>query len=258
MNNSFLSTPNIKLLWDLISEEPSIRDLSMNKQELAYNTFIQNINLFYKNESENENKDNLQLVTLNKKFLTIMLQMIRNVSKPISNTNANIISEPSKKYKIEDIQTDRQKMFEMQLNQRKNEFEQYNIPKKPPVPNFTETIDNEKIKNIDELIAQAITQRNFDIQPLEMPITPHLQSNTQLKYIQIQEPVFNSLNTEIIDLNPKELTDNTTIFGKFKTIKETNKEDIDLKTKLENLETKIDELTSIIKQIYNKINIEST
>ena len=155
--------------------------------------------------------------------------------------------EPAKKYKIEDIQSERQKTFESQLNQRKQEFEKYNTPKKPPVPNFADNLDNEKIKNIDELISQTISQRNFDIQPL--------------KYIQIQEPVPNNFNKEIIELSPvtpvTPVTNEISILQKLKTINEpVLNEDFNLKTKLETLEEKIDKIYNIIQNIYNKLNTE--
>ena len=204
--------------------------------------FIQNIQYFYKNVTETHgpesNPDNLQLVSLNKRFLTMMLKMMKNETK-----QATI--EPTKKYKIEDIQSERQKTFESQLNQKKHEFEQYNTPKKPPVPNFADTIENEKIKNIDELISQTISQRNFDIQPL--------------KYIQIQEPVPNNFNKEIIELPPvTTATSEISILQKFKTINQYQppliNEEVNLKTKIEVLEEKIDKIYSIIENIYNKLS----
>jgi hypothetical protein len=244
MENIFLSSQNVRLLWDLLSEDPSISNLPQSNQESVYNMFIQNIKYFYKNVTETSGteskQDNLQLVSLNKRFLTMMLKMMKNETKQAT-------TEPTKKYKIEDIQSERQKTFESQLNQRKQEFEQYNTPKKPPVPNFADNLDNEKIKNIDELISQTISQRNFDIQPL--------------KYIQIQEPVPNNFNKEIIELSPvtpvTPVTNEISILQKLKTINEpVLNEDFNLKTKLETLEEKIDKIYNIIQNIYNKLNTE--
>jgi len=242
MNNTFLSNQNIRLLWDLLSEDPSVSNLPKSKQELVYNTFIQNIQHFYKNEAEPEGiQDSSQLVALNKKFLTIMLKIM----KP-----ETIAIEPAKKYKIEDIQSERQKTFETQLKQRQNDFEQYNTPKKPPVPNFADTIENEKIKNIDELISQTISQRNFDVQPL--------------KYIQIQEPVLNNFNKEIIDLSPPaanitNTTNEINILGKLKTINDPLPlplplEEFNLKMKIEMIEEKIDKIYDILQNIHDKLN----
>lgn len=254
MNHVFLSNQNIRMLWDVLIEEPIIHNLPQNKQELVYNNLIKNINLFYKNESENEIGDSLNLVSLNKKFLKIMLDSIRN--------------EPVKKYKIEDIQTERQKMFEVQLNKRKNDFEQSITLKKPPVPNFTENIENDKIQNIEELIAQARMQRNFDV-----PDVPK-----EIKYIQIQEQVPNNFNKEIIELttasNNKLNTLNTlntvntvntlnnvnelNFLHKLKTIKEHDADEVNIKDRLDELEEKINAIYSMMEKIYNKINTEST
>ena len=244
MNSPFLSPQNIRLLWDLLTEEPSVSDLPKNKQELVYNSFIQNIQTFHKMEMEQQGivvQDNVHLVALNKKFLTIMLKIIKN--EPLQ--------EPQKKYKIEDIQTERQKLFDAQLAQRRNEFEQFNNPKKPPVPNFADTLDNEKIKNIDELISQTISQRNFDIQPL--------------KYIQIQEPINTNINKEIIDLSPIQQSVQTVgeemfekneknILEKLKIVKPLPlKEELDLNGKIELLEQKIDNIYQLIKNMSERI-----
>ena len=244
MNHVFLSGQNIRLLWDLLIEEPTINNLPQNKQELVYNNFIQNINLFYKNESEHEVGDSLNLVTLNKKFLKIMLDLIRK--------------EPVKKYKIEDIQTDRQQMFEMQLNKRKNDFEQSINLKKPPVPNFADNIENDKIQNIEELINQARMQRNFDVP--DIPKEREQQNTVKerqsgIKYIQIQEPVANTFNKEIIDLPTADLND-INFLHKLKTIKEPS--DVNITNKLEELEQKINTLHDMIEKVYNKISAEST
>ena len=270
MSNAFLSSQNIGLIWDLLSDEPTIRDLPQNKQENAYNTFIKNIQLFHKNEVENEPEDNLQLVSLNKKFLMIMTKMMRNEL-----VTTNNLVEPPKKYTIEDIQSERQKMFENQLNQRKNEFERYNAPKKPPVPNFTENIENDKIKNIDELIAQAISQRNFDIPTFDIPKEPtpitkpiNTNTNTSIKYIQIQEPISDTFNKEVIELTDINANTNAStstninainFLEKLKVIKEPEPEP-ELNTNinkdiLEILIGKIDELNTKIQQIYDKLNI---
>ena len=278
MSNNFLSPQNTKLLWDLLTEEPIVQNLPKNKQDMLYNTFNTHIHSFYKNENENGSEQNLQLVNLNKSFLSIMLKMIRN-NNSINNNSINNISidNVAKTYKIEDIQSERQKSFDIQLKQRQNEFERLHAPKKPPVPNFAENIENDKIKNIDELIAQAISQRNLDINPLNMlkenPVQ-QISSTYQppIKYIKIKEPLTNDYSNDIIELpddkhkhnNDNDNNDNNNnnnnktkkdinILDKLKIVKDSSNDELYLNDKIYNLDKKMDVIINMLQNIVSKI-----
>lgn len=86
---------------------------------------------------------------------------------------------------------------------------------KPPVPNFTEKIEDEKIKGMDELIAKTVAQRNFDISQINMnpANTNWLQPQQTSIKLKIQEDISNSNSIEIVELpkeNSKKLTWNDT------------------------------------------------
>lgn len=261
------------------------------KKDHFYKAFTENLTYFYENEKEKG--QNLNLTNLNKKFLTSMLKVIRNESNFIPNQKH--ISK-SENYKIEDIQSERLQTFDKQLTQKKKEFESYSSQKKPPIPNFTETLENDKIRNIDELLAQQMAQRNLDFLPVDntmiytkekyskmqqnnlVPLNNVLQSQSQnmqqnpIKLIRIQETVNNvfskneivELDSSNIDINNIDENENDVsmnILGKLKVVQQSQNE-IDsimtfFKEKLETLEQKIDEINTNIKDILEKVNSET-
>jgi len=192
LKETILSKQNINLLWEVLIDEPSIKNITKDERDNLYTIFSNNLVIF------NENNKNTDLTQSNKTFLSQMIRMIR------SNTSATASSK--KVYKVEDIQAQRQKVFDEQLAQKRTDFEASMIVQKPPIPNFTEKIENEKIKGMDELIAKTVAQRNFDISQINMnPATDWLQpqqTSVKLNKIKIQDDVSSSIvQHEIIELS---------------------------------------------------------
>jgi hypothetical protein len=104
---------------------------------------------------------NTVLVEMNKRFLTSYIQNL-NLEKMELYTSVNI-NQNTEKYKIEDIHAERQAIFEKQLTEKQQDFANANIQYKPPSINFSEKIEDTKIKGMDELIAKTIAQRNYEI-----------------------------------------------------------------------------------------------
>ena len=67
-------------------------------------------------------------------------------------------------YRNEDLKAERLDFFDKQLNQKRQEFESAITLKKPTPPIFEDSKMLDKpISNMEELIAQTMAQRNFDI-----------------------------------------------------------------------------------------------
>jgi hypothetical protein len=220
----FISKHNSNLLWEILSDEPIIKNTSKAKQDLVYEAF--NTNLLYFYEKEKNTNSNNSLVSLNKRFLSQMLKVLRNdVRQPTQQTN-----QTKQLYKAEDIQAQRQQMFDHELSLKRNEFESSIMREKPPVPDFTEKIEDEKIKGMDELIARTIAQRNFDISQINTPIinekwlkpqdtssrankngnTQNMQTNQEMRYIKIEDSVpAQIIKNDIIDLSIPDFTSNS-------------------------------------------------
>lgn len=211
----FLSKQNVNLLWEVLLDEPSIHHISQEETTNLHVLFSNNLATFNENNNLNSNTD---LTYLNKTFLGQMIRMIRsNIHTSTNNhtstkihTTTNTTTNKNA-YKVEDIQAQRQQQFEEKLAQKRNDFEASMTLVKPPVPNFTEKIEDEKIKGMDELIAKTVAQRNFDISQINMsPVnTKWLQPQQTSTKIKIQEDISNLTPIEVVELpktNAKKLS----------------------------------------------------
>ncbi len=149
---AFSSQDNVQMLWELLLDNLQGPNIQINMQNLQ-STFLNNVKMF--NERERNNITSANLVSANKHFLKNMVDMIQRQK------------EQNLTYLAKDIQAQRQNQFDLQLQQKQQEFNNYNIVKKPPIPNFADNIDleNEKLNatNIKQIIDQTVAQRNYDI-----------------------------------------------------------------------------------------------
>jgi heme oxygenase len=150
MSNKFNSKNNKELLWEVLLDENFVNSLSKEDKDKLYDSFILYIKIFYEKE---KNKNN-SIIEMNKQFLSFFIQSINHILK---DEQGPII------YKIEDIQTERQNKFAKELAEKQLDFNNMNIKFKPPTIDFTEKIEDTKIKGMDELISKTIAQRNFEI-----------------------------------------------------------------------------------------------
>jgi predicted DNA-binding protein (UPF0251 family) len=135
--------------------------------------FESNIQPFTKNTSANMN-GNMQLVNLNKQFLSQVLiavnRLFPNLKQEQEFKRIQISSEEVSPYKIEDIRDARQDNFEKQLHLKRSEFENAINANKPKEIDFSEKIDDDKIREMDTLIAETVARRKFDIEQIQNTI----------------------------------------------------------------------------------------
>jgi predicted DNA-binding protein (UPF0251 family) len=169
----FLNKQNMKLLWEVLLDELHIDD---NNKPIVTNirtVFESNIQPFTKNTSANMN-GNMQLVNLNKQFLSQVLiavnRLFPNLKQEQEFKRIQISSEEVSPYKIEDIRDARQDNFEKQLHLKRSEFENAINANKPKEIDFSEKIDDDKIREMDTLIAETIARRKFDIEQIQNTI----------------------------------------------------------------------------------------
>jgi hypothetical protein len=226
--NDFLKSENINLLWEILIDDPfsyipqdemgKFRSYFMNETTLFYNT--------YSNSPEIKNNN---LMSLNQIFLRKIIQQSK---KPQQQPQMQMQQQQQQHqqqhqhqqqqlYKAEDIQTDRINKFELDLNKKRQEFENSITLQKPPVPTFEDKkSEHIPINEMEALIAQTLMQRNYDIsniqpinnnnaswlQPTETSIKMENQTsnNNAIKYIKIGREQLPSLTTEIIDISQPE------------------------------------------------------
>ena len=140
----FLGKVNINILWDIIYE-----NVSYNKNNISLEALKMLFSNLIKHFGANEKIQNL--IETNKKFITVINNKIKEEnenSKPLITFN--------------DIQKDRASLFEKQLIEKQNDFNNLINKQVPNPPNFKNDIDK-PLEEMDALIKKTIDQRNLDI-----------------------------------------------------------------------------------------------
>lgn len=159
--NIFLNNDNKQMVWDLIQDEFTLKEHSPEVVQRIKDVFNTNIIGFY----EAEKTKSVDLFDLNKKYILTILGYINNtILKPKQKTD--VVEE--KYYTHEDVQNDKRSQFEKDLNMKKNEFTSAVSKKMPPVPNFSDTVD-EPIVDMEEAVRKMAEQRKYEID--QIPLT---------------------------------------------------------------------------------------
>jgi len=156
------------MLWDVLLDELNIRTKPSAFISHIQSVFNSNINPFLHNAST---KQSLTLMELNKHFLKQVVLAVHKLFptlsqeqhfKKINITNEDVVEA----YKIEDIHTERQTEFEKQLKLKQNELESYMTLTKPQSVSFADTASDNKIVEMDSLVAEKLAQRDSELELL--------------------------------------------------------------------------------------------
>ena len=165
--SQFNNKQNMNLLWDVLLDELCI---NINNKSLINNiktVFESNINPFTVRTNPKT-----PIMELNKQFLSQVVLAVNRLFPNFSESNQeqkqnikriNITNEePYEPYKIEDIQASRKTEFEKEVERKRIELETYMIPQKPKELDFSDKEIDGKIREMDSLLAEKMTQRNLD------------------------------------------------------------------------------------------------
>jgi len=181
----FLEEGNIQLLWEVLINDPIIKKMCDSEVKVTniMRIFQTNVKEFYEVEKNNCNN----LMELNKKFILLIINYLfaqqtqesrqyspqNPQSKQYSVSNRNkitihddtILSDSTSKELItyEDIQNERVNQFEKKLSLKQQEFANSVTTSKPPVPDFSDKLD-EPISEMDLEVKKIQEQRNYDIE----------------------------------------------------------------------------------------------
>lgn len=185
--NDFLTKQNIDMLWEVLLDN----NIQSEVLREVNTFFITNIKGFF--DAEKNNCSNL--VTMNKKFITVIMGYINKTS------NQRQISIPQKKEIIttEDIQSDRLTKFEKELNAKQNEFTRAMTLQVPPVPKFSDNNLDEPISEMETAIKKAVEQRNYDI----LQVTQTLNKSNADSWLKSQETSVKTEKNAPIQPKPK-------------------------------------------------------
>ena len=265
----FLSDDNIKLMWDVISEQNVFLLLSSSNKTKIYSIFQTNVKPYYNEKKKTVN----DLMTLNKEYIKLVIKSISILINLHSQTKINEFNT-NKLVTHEDIHNDKLSKFDDDLNKITEDFNNAIKLKIPNKPEFEDkTIDN-PITEMEEKLKEMTAQRNYDIQqinndtnvdvikdwlkPIETSvkvdknsdnINTFLNTNNKLKHLNQEQSKMSSLKTnkmvsftEVIDNDNQP---NYNILNKLKKIDTVFKDDNE----------RISIIEENIKQINNKIEI---
>jgi hypothetical protein len=187
--NLFTKKENIQMIWDVVSDENIFIYLTPDIQSKIYTLFLNNIQGFF----ENERTKNTLLIDLNKKYILLILNHIRQ-TYPYQPSKIKIHSEPVVQESItfEEIQIEKKKQFEKDFSKRQEDFEDSMTIKAPPLPEFSdpEGKTDRPIKEMDKILKEMQAQRNYEVEQINRTYNSSNQVDNWLK------PQETSLKTE--------------------------------------------------------------
>lgn len=198
-NNDFLKKENIGLLWEVISEDDVMRGQEESVKNQVYRLFASNVQGFY----ESNKVQNISLINMNKTYIRLIINYIH--SQMIQDKKT---SSPERKDTIS---------FETDLTRKQNEFTSAMTKPVPPVPKFSDKID-EPMSEMALAIKLAQEQRNYDTEQVKKSFTTNnadwLKSQetsvqndkVTKKFIKINEKE-EFIDNGIIDLNKQQQKD---------------------------------------------------
>lgn len=211
---SYISPENQEMLWRTIQKNALFGQVLTPEQQPIW--FREIIGNFY-GENSNKTLQNHELLTLNKNTLRFM---VHNLKEKTKTGTPPVIGEP-----IDDRLQPQSASYKDNYDRLQNDYNSMHKRKVPKEPDFKEPNDDEKIKNMDELIQQQLKERE-----LEIPKPP------------VQ------LITETI--NPVSETTNVTM-----KIEETSTDDVgELKRQIETLIHRTDVLERELKEVKIKLS----
>jgi hypothetical protein len=258
------------MLWDVISDEDLFKFLSKENQNKILNIFSENLKNFFETETRNKSS----LIDMNKKYILITLNIIKqNFQKQPSKIKIHEeISPTSQKNLItyEEIQNEKKSQFEKDLNKRKEELTNFMSISVPPVPEFKDNYDNYPITEMEKLIKEMTEQRNYDVEQINRTTTvtntdnwlkpqeTSIKNDKQLiKERKDLKNVTSNLeqknvtwgNNEIINSEISEISEiSDKLFSKLKK-KQNNESNIEIKQSIALMISRIDKISEEINQM---------
>ena len=171
---NFLNKDNLSMIWDVISDEDIFKSLPRELQTNVGILFNNNLKGFYDNEITHPTN----LMDMNKRYIILILNYIK---QKFSNTPQNKIkihdeilpSLPSKELvTYEEIQNNRQTQFEKDLNKKQEEFTNAMTQSKPSVPEFKDTLNEGPITEMEKIIKEMTSQRNYEVEQISKAHKP--------------------------------------------------------------------------------------
>ena len=175
-NSNFLHKENVSMLWDVISDEELFKFLSKTNQADVSQVFSSNIRGFF----ESEKVKNSNLVDINKKYIMLILNYIKENLNQKMPSKIKILEEPAARELItyEDLQTDRLSQFDKDLNRRQEEFTSAMALNVPEAPKFTDNYKDKPITGIDKILKEMTAKRNYEVEQINRSYSSDIEQTS--------------------------------------------------------------------------------
>jgi len=175
-NSNFLHKENISMLWDVISDEELFKFLSKTNQADVSQVFSSNIRGFF----ESEKAKNSNLVDINKKYIMLILNYIKENLNQKMPSKIKILEEPPVRELItyEDLQTDRLSQFDKDLNKRQEDFTSAMALNVPEAPKFTDNYKDKPITGIDKILKEMTAKRNYEVEQINRSYSSDIEQTS--------------------------------------------------------------------------------
>ena len=174
--NNFLHKENISTLWDVISDEELFRFLPKPYQNEILQVFSNNIRGFF----ESEKAKNVNLVDINKKYIMLILNYIKQNLNQKMPSKITILEDESNREPItyEDLQTVRLSQFDKDLNRRQEEFTSAMALNVPEAPKFTDNYKDKPITGIDKILKEMTAKRNYEVEQINRSYSSDIEQTS--------------------------------------------------------------------------------
>jgi hypothetical protein len=210
------------------------------------------------NTTNNSNTNNIQNQNAPNQYRKIKIHPEEPLKQPIT---------------FEDIQNDRMSLFEKEFNKKQDEFTNAMTLQVPPVPKFSDTLD-EPISEIELEIKRIKEQRNYDIEIInntnknsntavdENWLKPQETSIKNEKLVKLNSITnLNTINTKHISWEDEVEQNKVNIFGKLKKITantinfENNEDNYHNSNTSNDFQNQIDEIKKDISVLNEKLDL---
>ena len=194
---SFLDKENLSTIFEILIENnhSSLKTIISTNNIHESNEIVKKFNKIAIKLNELNKTNGLTLIEMNKQFIIFLINNKDIFMNNVEDKEENEITS-------QDIQKNRRQNFDLQLENKKQEFGSM-LLKKPPVPNFSDNVKDEPIKNLDYMMEEVTAKRKYDTQQFYQS-QPKPKNSTQpnIKYIKIEDEIIDDsvIQKSIIDI----------------------------------------------------------
>lgn len=193
---SFNDKNNLRLIWEILSEAVEIQEKPDNQKQIIYNLFQSHLNTFNKT-----NKNEKNLMSKNKSFISEVLQIIQaNESQTLEkNTQLNKLMFKDligNDITSQDIKDSRKVKFEESLKLHQNNFNEFTNKISPTEIDFRLPMDEEPLLDATTLVKQLASERKYETEIKIPPTASTINNNNNNNLVNSSLPSVPYTNTQ--------------------------------------------------------------